>query len=214
MCKSNIKFIKVMLVILLIAMSPMANVNSVYAKDNENMPKVVMVQPNKVEPNENTFVVNPGGEQGNGVPLPPTCSIRKHIRFNYPNSNVFAELNLISTDTNNLDYELVEFRSGINNKVGLRGIIKAVTFNKDENGRPQVVMQGINLSGDNPDDYAPRGAFYLRTTEPTMYNAFASVVNVKSNNGATKYLENVPDYMKYFYKEEALKYSNIIFNEE
>src|SRR5574344_778730 len=50
--------IKAIPVIALVAMSPITSVNNAYAKDNEDMSKVVMVQPQRAV-SDKTFVVMP-----------------------------------------------------------------------------------------------------------------------------------------------------------
>lgn len=58
MDRTNTKFIKAIPVIALVAMSPITSVNNAYAKDNEGMSKVVMVQPQRAV-SDKTFVVMP-----------------------------------------------------------------------------------------------------------------------------------------------------------
>lgn len=100
-------------VIALMALSLMSNANKAFATEPEAN-NIEMVSPNIQEVEQTKF-----------IPLPKTCKILKHVTIK-ENDITHYEINLISTDGNDKNYEELEFRELAGSILMNRAIIKGV----------------------------------------------------------------------------------------
>src|SRR5574344_306349 len=180
-------------VIALIAMSPMTNVNKSYATEpNKNMIEMVE-SPNTQQVKQSKF-----------VPMPSNFKILKQVRLNV-SEREFYDLNLISTDGNNKNYEEVEYKeySLDGERVLKRGMLKAATFFNNGDGK-DVELEGIELDKNNLDNYAPQGVFRRFIGGSLIKEAFNTMVRLNSNNAVYCYKIS-QSYVSEGYYDDDLK---------
>lgn len=159
--------IKAIPLIALLAMSPI-NAEKAFALEHES---------SKIEEvtNLNEF------QQMDKVPMPSNWTVLKNIGIDFK-AGMRYEFNLIDTDNDKSNFEILEFTNiGANGDIVGRGILKAVKLYDDEK---EVTLYGIKLNPNDRRDYSPQKGLLTMTLAETMYNTLKSVVQMKENNSA------------------------------
>lgn len=196
---SNRVPLKAVPVIALIAMSPMANVPKGYATEPKTN-TIEMISPRTEEVQQSKF-----------IPLPANFKIMKRVTI--PDSEGYViDLNLISTDDDNSNYEEVEYkeRAISSGNILQRGMVKAVTFIDNETPK-QVHIEGIGLDLHNLNNYAPTLAplgFY--TPSPAAISIFKQMVRLKCDNAVYECPININYKGGGYYKEALQAYKKAV----
>ncbi len=151
----------------LLAMSPL-NAQKAFALEPES-PKI-----------ENVTGLNETQQAGR-IPMPSNWTVLKNIGIDFK-AGMRYEFNLIDTDNDKSNFEILEFTNiGANGDIVGRGILKAVKLHDDEK---EVTLYGIKLNPNDRRDYSPQKGLLTMTLAETMYNTLKSVVQMKENNSA------------------------------
>lgn len=170
--------IKAIPVAALIAMSPMVSAEDAFSlTPNES----------KIENINNINSV----EQVPFAPLPRNYKILQSFRVN--GDNYYFQFNLIDSDKNENNYEMLEYiYYGYGDKVKNRGILKAATFY--DGPEKETYIYGIGLDKKDLNNYYPQGMMSDMFRSEGMYNLLKSTINLRENNNA---LFELPSNVQY-----------------
>ncbi|MCR5131606.1 MAG: hypothetical protein K6C10_09145 [Prevotella sp.] len=157
------------------------------------------------------------------VKLPSSCTILKSIELDlghgghglYSNETV-GIYNLIDTDSDYNDYEMIEFIQILKNhyaeksaedydEVEYRGIIKGVQFFSDGRG----ILSGIELDIEDFENYYPTGCLNKMIFKD-LCELYKATIDQTQNNNALKEVPKGAGYAENFFDKDLQEYKRII----